>query len=101
MGHAVVEHLVALRLRPGVDPGAVDGLLAAVRGLPAVVPGILELQCGRNFSPARAHGFDIGLRVRFPGRAELAAYGPHPEHQAVLARIQELCDDILALDFEA
>jgi hypothetical protein len=97
----VVEHLVLLRLRPGVGDGEVEGLLAALRGLPARVPGILELQCGRGFRPERAHGFDLGLRVRFPGRAELEGYDRHPDHQAVRARIAELCSDVLALDFEA
>ena len=92
---------MAFRLKAGVSPDEVESLLAAIRGLPAAVPGILELQCGTNFSPARAHGYDLGLRVRFVGRAELEAYGPHPAHQPVLARVRELCDDVLALDFES
>lgn len=97
----MVEHLVFLRLRPGVADADVEALLAALRGLPALVPGILEMQCGRNFSPERAQGYDLGVHVRFPGTAELAAYGPHPAHQAVRARIAELCSDVLALDVEA
>jgi hypothetical protein len=100
-GSALVEHLVALRLKPTTTEAQVEELLSAVRGLPAKVPGILELRCGRNFSPERAHGYDIGIRVLFPGRAELAAYGPHPEHLPVRARIAELCADVLAVDFEA
>jgi hypothetical protein len=97
----VVEHLVLLRLKPGVTPEEVDGLLAAIRGLPARVPGILGLQCGRNFSPDRAQGYDLGIHVRFARREDLAAYGPHPEHQKVVARIQDLCAGLIAVDFEA
>jgi len=96
----VVEHLVALRLKPETSRADADALLAAIRGLPAQVPGILELQCGWNISPARARGFELGVRVRFPGRAELAAYGPHPAHAVVSARIQQLCAEVLVLDLD-
>ena len=97
----MVEHLVLLKLKPATTSEQADELLAAIGSLPGRVPAIAEMQCGRNFSPARAHGYDIGIRVRFPGKAELTAYGPNPEHQKVVARIMELCDDLIALDFEA
>lgn len=96
----MIVHMVALRLKPSTTAAEADALLDAVRRLPDQVPGILELRCGRNFSPARAHGFDLGVEVRFPGRAELQAYGPHPDHQRVSARIAEICADVCALDFE-
>ncbi len=96
----MLEHLVLLRLKPGVARDAGDDLLARLRGLPATVPGIAALQCGWNISPERAHGFDIALRVRLQDREALAAYRGHPDHQAVLAVIRERCGDILAVDFE-
>ena len=96
----MVEHLVVLRLRPGVAEEEAEALIGELRALSGEIPGVMDLQCGRNFSPARAHGYDIGLRVRFPGKSELAAYGPHPAHQRVLERIGQLCVDVLAIDFE-
>lgn len=96
----MVVHIVVLRLKADAAPAQVDELLAALGDLPAQVPGILALDCGRNFSPARAQGYDLGLVVRFRGKAELAAYGPHPAHQAVRRRIDALCSDVLVLDFE-
>ncbi len=92
--------MVALKLKATTTSQDGDALIEAIRRLPERVPGILELRCGRNVSPARAHGYEIGVFVRFPGREELQAYGPHPEHQAVSRHIQELCADVLALDFE-
>ncbi len=91
---------MVLRLRPGVAEEDAQTLIGELRALAGEIPGIMDLQCGRNFSPARAHGYDIGLRVRFPGKSELAAYGPHPAHQRVLERIGQLCADVLAVDFE-
>jgi len=92
--------MVALRLRAATTSEEADALMEAVRRLPEKVPGILELDCGRNFSPARAKGFDLGICVRFAGRAGLEAYGPHPDHQVVSRRIAELCEDVFAVDFE-
>ncbi len=89
-----------LRPRPGSSRADGDDLLARLRGLPATVPEILELQCGWNFSPERADGYELALRVRVRGRAELAAYRAHSAHQLVLTRIQEMCSAILAVDFE-
>lgn len=97
----MVVHIVVLRLKAEAAPAQVGELLTALRNLPAQVPGILDLDCGRNFSPGRAQGYDLGLVVRFPGQAELAAYGPHPAHQAVRRRIDALCSEVLVLDFEA
>jgi antibiotic biosynthesis monooxygenase (ABM) superfamily enzyme len=97
----VVEHLVLLKPKPGTPDPALDELVGLLRGLRERVPGILSLEAGRNISPDRARGFAIGLHVRFPDRQALAAYGPHPEHQRVVQRIQELCDEVLVVDFEA
>lgn len=96
----MVEHLVLLQLRPGMTRAEGDDLLARLRGLPATVPGIEALQCGWNFSPERAHGFDLALRVRLSDRDALSAYRSHPDHRRVLTVIEERCADILALDFE-
>ncbi len=99
-GCALVEHLVILKLKPTTADAEAEALLASIRALPHKIPGILDLQCGRNFSPGRDHGFHLGVRVRFTDRAALAAYGPHPEHQPVSARLRDLCDDVLAIDFD-
>lgn len=96
-----VEHLVLLKFKPETTPPQRDALLAALRGLPEKVPGIMTFHCGPNFSPSRAQGFDIGIHVQFPSREALAAYGPHPEHQTVLAQITALCADLIAVDFDA
>ena len=96
----LVEHLVTIRLKPEAAREDVEAVLAGLRGLRDKVPGILDLSCGWNFSPGRDHGFHLGVHVRFVDRAALAAYGPHPEHQAVLTRLRQVCDDILAIDYE-
>lgn len=99
-GCRLVEHLVLIQLQPDAAREEVEGVLAGLRALRGKVPGILDLQCGWNFSPGRDHGFHLGVRVRFTDRAALAAYGPHPEHQAVLARLKTVSQDVLAIDFE-
>jgi hypothetical protein len=97
---AMVVHVVLTKLKPTATPEQVDRAMAALNALPGRVPGLLEMKCGVNFSPARAQGYGFGLVARFEGRPELAAYGPHPEHQAASALLREVSDDLLALDFE-
>ena len=96
----MVEHVVLLRLKPEVPRADGDDLLSRLRGLPATVPAIQVLQCGWNFIPERAQGYDLALRVRLADREQLAAYRSHPDHLRVLSVIQERCAEILAVDFE-
>ncbi|MCC6729695.1 MAG: Dabb family protein [Chthonomonadales bacterium] len=95
-----VVHVVLFRWRPGTPPAQVERVLAALRELPAAIPGILDLSAGANFSE-RAEGYETALVVRFADRASLNAYGPHPAHRRV---VEELIDPIragsLAVDYE-
>jgi hypothetical protein len=97
----VVEHLVLLKLKPTTGRAQAEELLGALRALAGRIPGLLEVACGWNISPARAHGYDLGARMRFADRPALEAYAPHPEHRPVAERVRELCEDVLVVDFEA
>lgn len=99
-GTPVVVHLVLTRLKPAATPEQLQRAIAALRALPGQVPGLLELDCGANVSPDRAQGYGFGLSARFASRADLAAYGPHPAHQAAAARLREVSEELAVLDFE-
>lgn len=97
----MVVHIVLAKLKSAATPEQVNRAVAALQALPGKIPGLQELSCGPNVSPARAQGYGFGLVARFSGRAELAAYGPHPEHQAAAALLREVADDLVVVDFEA
>eukprot|EP00960_Hanusia_phi_P060107 764409-Hanusia_phi.AAC.2 len=48
------------------------------------VPGIIAISFGPTFTTDRAQGFTHALVVDLKDKEALQAYGPHPEHVAVL-----------------
>lgn len=96
----MVEHLVWFKLKEDVTPEDRIAMMDGLNGLHGLIPGILHLACGEDFS-GRSRGFHIGLIVRFDSRAALEAYGPHPAHAAFVGRFKPLWDDVMALDFDA
>jgi hypothetical protein len=95
----IVEHMVWFHFREDVSQTRRDELAAALRALPKVVPGILRLEAGYNFTD-RARGCQLGLLVSLESKAALDAYQVHPAHVAVGKQLRAACEDVLALDFE-
>ncbi len=96
----MVEHIVCFKLKPDTTPKQKERLIAMLRGLKEKVPGIVDLSAGETFTPERGHGYTIGLVVRFKDREGLAAYGPHPNHVPVKEYVNQICEAVLAIDYE-
>lgn len=93
-------HLVLIKLKSGVtraDPrvAAFEPLLAE---LPGKVTGVVRWECGWNTTD-RPIAYDFGLNAGFATREDLDAYGPHPAHQEVVARLREIADWVIC-DYE-
>ena len=71
-----------------------------LNALPALIPEIVELYCGLDFS-GRSRGFELGLLVLFQTREDGQIYDKHPDHQAFIAANKHLWSEVMALDFEA
>ena len=101
----VVHHLVYLRLRAGADEGAV---MAALRGLVGVVPGLLTFAGGKNTSPEGiSRGFTHAFAMQFESAAARDGYLPHPAHLVVkelrgeqLDRSDRGGDAVAVMDFQ-
>lgn len=96
----VVEHIVCFKLKPEATPEQEQQLIDMLRKLKETVPGIVDLSAGRTFSPERGQGFTVGLVVRFRDKEGLAVYGPHPNHQPVKDYVAQVCESVLAVDYE-
>ncbi len=94
-----VEHMVWFRFRDEVTRDERARLARELRRLAALVPGILKLSVGENFTD-RALGCQLGLLVTLESRTALAAYQVHEAHQAIAKQLRTACDQILAFDFE-
>lgn len=96
----VVEHIVCFKLKPETTPEQEQRLIEMLQALKDTVPGIIDLSAGKTFTPERGQGFAVGLVVRFHDKEGLAVYGPHPNHQPVKEYVGQICESVLAVDYE-
>jgi hypothetical protein len=96
----VIVHVVLFRLKPGVakDDSRVQSALADLAALKGRIDGIGDWEVAANFTD-RPIASDFALYSTFANRESLAAYVPHPEHQAFVAKMREVADWTLA-DYE-
>jgi antibiotic biosynthesis monooxygenase (ABM) superfamily enzyme len=94
----VIDHLVFLSVREEASPEDIEDLISSIRGLKGTVPGVVDLTMGENFSP-RSGGYTHGLLVRFESVEDLQEYMKHPDHLAVVEKLDALTDRIV-VDYE-
>ena len=96
----MVNHIVLLKLKPGVARGdaRVQEAIATLLALQGQIDGIDRWEHGWNFNE-RAIAYDFGLDSTFVSRAAFDAYGPHPAHHAAIVKLREVMDWVLC-DFE-
>lgn len=95
-----IVHIVLFKWKPEASPEQIEAAIDGLRGLSALLPEILDLSIGENFTE-RSQGFTHGLVVRFADRAGLESYGPSEAHQYVVKNlISPIRADVLALDYE-
>jgi hypothetical protein len=96
----MIEHIVLLKFVPETTHEQKDELIRRTILLKNVIPGIMDIQQGNNFSN-RSQGYDMGLTVRFEDRISLERYGPHPSHQDVFSYLKEIgLEKSIIVDFE-
>lgn len=95
----MVEHIVLFKMKPESTPAEKDELLRRLRSLEGKIEGMVSLSAGESFTN-RHKGYTIGLVVRFVDREALERYGPHPEHVPVKAYADQVCEDVIAVDYE-
>ena len=94
----MIDHLVFIAVREDALPEDVEDLISSIRGLKDSVPGVVDLTVGENFSE-RSGGYTHGLFVRFESREDLQRYMEHPDHLAVVEKLDRLTTRIVA-DYE-
>ncbi|PLT30022.1 Dabb family protein [Peribacillus deserti] len=96
----MVEHIVLLKFAQETTQAQKDELIRRTLELKQIIPGIVDIQQGMNFS-TRSQGYEMGLTVRFEDRTSLENYGPHPAHQAIVSYLKEIgLEDSIIVDFE-
>lgn len=88
----MIRHCVMLRLAPKADRAALDRVMLSLSDLVDQLDGCGGFCAGpnRDFedkSPDFAYGFTLDAQ----DAKALAAYAVHPDHQALGARLVEMC----------
>ena len=94
----MIDHLVFLVAREDASPEDIEDLISSIRGLKDTVPGVVDLTVGENFS-GRSGGYTHGIFVRFESREDLQGYMKHPDHLAVVEKLDALTTRIV-VDYE-
>ena len=77
----------------------VEDLLSGIRGLRSSIENVMDLSVGEDFS-GRAKGYTHGLFARFRTSDVLRAYLNHPDHRAVVEKLDELTTGRLVVDYD-
>lgn len=97
----MIKHIVMWKLKPGIelDDPRIEEAAAALRALKGVVPGLVDLHFGVDFSH-KGFSYDMGLTSTLESREALEGYQVHPAHVAAAGLIVELTADKALVDFE-
>jgi hypothetical protein len=94
----MLTHIVCFKYRPEVDEGQRQVHREQLRQL-ARIPGVLHLKSGADVVRSN-RSYDTGLVIAFENRFALDRYQVDPSHVPIAAHGTELCESIVAVDFE-
>lgn len=96
----MVDHLVFFTARDDASTTDLEDLVASLGALEDKIPGTVSISVGENFSP-RSGGYTHGLCARFHDRDSLQEYLEHPEHLAVVEKLDRLTTGRIVVDYES
>ena len=95
----MVDHLVLFAVKEDASPEDVENLLSSARDLRDNVGSVVDLSVGEDFS-GRAGDYTHALFARFEDRDGLQEYMQHPDHLAVVEKLEERTTGRLVADYE-
>ena len=94
----MIKHVVCLKFRPGTGETEIEGLTKALGALPAKIPEIRSFEFGPDILRTE-RSFDYALVATYEDLEALKRYQAHPDHLPVLAKVREITEKVLAVDF--
>lgn len=95
----MLRHVVFFKFKPEISEQDRTDFFASVQALPEQVPGILKPETGRDILRT-PRSYDVALLFGFEDRAALDHYQTHPNHVPVVERAKQICESIVAVDYE-
>ena len=94
----MLKHCVLVKFKSDTNEAQIADLEKSLAALPAVIPEIKNYEFGRDVvrSP---RSYDFAVVATFDNLDAMNRYRAHPAHQRVLETIKDMCESILAVDF--
>ena len=96
----MLQHVVLMKFKPGVTDAQIGALEKALDDLPNRIVQIQTYEFGRDVLHSQ-RSWDFALISGFANLTAMQIYQKHPDHQAVVARLKEICERIGCVDFES
>ncbi len=95
----MIRHIVMFRFKADTPQTDRAAFLEMLRGLPSKIAEIKSFEAG--FDLVRApRSFDLALVASYDDLAALERYAKHEHHLPVIERSKEICEQVVAVDFE-
>ncbi|HDM75125.1 MAG TPA: Dabb family protein [Deltaproteobacteria bacterium] len=95
----MLKHIVLLKFKPETSGEEKEDLERKLKALPSKIPEIKGYEMGFDIIQSQ-RSYDFGLIATFENLDALKTYQQHPDHVVVLNKVLEICDGIIAVDFE-
>lgn len=95
----MLKHVVFMKFKPTATEAAITDMEKALGKLPGAIPEIKGYDFGRDIIHTE-RSYDFALVSTFDSLDSMKRYQVHPDHMVVLGKVKELCESILAVDFE-
>ena len=95
----MLKHVVLLKFKKGASESAIAEIEKGLGELPDIIPEIMEFLFGRDVLRSE-RSYDFALVSEFENIEAMQRYQVHPAHQKVVAKIKEVCDSLVVVDFQ-
>jgi len=95
----MLKHVVFMKFKPTATEAEIADLEKALAALPDAISEIKSFEFGRDIVHSE-RSYDFALVSSFENLDSLKRYQVHPDHVVVLGKVKQLCDSIMAVDFE-
>lgn len=96
----VLRHVVLFKFKEDATEEQIREIETAFAALPSQIDSVQDFEWGVNNSPEGLEkGFTHCFLVTFQNEEGRAAYLPHAAHQAFVAKLRPILDDVLVVDY--
>ena len=95
----MLNHVVMLKFKPGVEEADIKELEEMLDDLPNKITEIHSYEFGRDTIHSQK-SFDFALVSLFANDIALKRYQEHRQHLPVLKKIKALCETVATVDFQ-